>query len=313
MDKKEAEAELTILKNRMKELQSQLNNADTDSEESDGTDTIVFRRTDDAMPCSSKSVSNTNAPSNRSQSVSNNHVASNADTNARRNDDLDFSRHSDPGFGFNQRRDPDHRTYGGFNGNNRRFNHGRNNHQNSFSNDRGQRNYNNNRGNYHDNRGNYNNNAMHQQKFNSLAPPRQATFSGRESWEAFINAFEARAIIKNYDEDVMLEMLQSCLTGDALDFVFTVLEPYQANTYNSLRNALNKRFQDYKTPEDYLRILRSTKLKDTACISEYTYDIKKLTSKAYPGLNGLNRDRLEVRHFLEGIYDYKLRYEVSAK
>ena len=147
----------------------------------------------------------------------------------------------------------------------------------------------------------------------NVVPPRQGTYDGKRSWEAFITGFERKAISKSWNDNEKLDMLHACLVGDAEEFAFCNLGADTIDDYYLLRDALAKRFREYKTENNYIRMLEGCTYKKNDDVSVYTSDIKKLVRKAFTSADQETVRKLEVRHFTNGIRDEEWKYQVNLK
>jgi hypothetical protein len=142
---------------------------------------------------------------------------------------------------------------------------------------------------------------------------RMPEFDGRVEWKAFWLQFTTLAEYYTWDEENQLRKLMFSLKGQALDYVAQLPELTRLRL-SSLTYALDKRFGDHILPETYRATLNNVKKQFKESNREYEARVRKLVTKAYPGLEGNEMyNSLTVEHLGMGLPDPNMAFDILAR
>ena len=145
---------------------------------------------------------------------------------------------------------------------------------------------------------------------NAVPMPRQATYDGTLSFEAFTNQFDGLAVAGGWGEAEKRLRLLSALTGEASEYIFR--QP-QLDEFSELLESLKCRFGDRRKASSYLAQLESRKKGATESLAEFAADIRNLTQKGYPTADSKTKEIIAIRHFIRGLNDQQLAMTVGMK
>jgi hypothetical protein len=112
------------------------------------------------------------------------------------------------------------------------------------------------------------------------------TFTGDATWDEWIVHFNNCAAVNNWDDAAKLAFLKVRLTGRAQQS-FLRLPADRRDTFAHAVTALTERFEPPTKRDLYVAELFSRKQKHTESWADYAEDLRRLSSKAYPDLDGV--------------------------
>ena len=105
----------------------------------------------------------------------------------------------------------------------------------------------------------------------------------------------------------------SCLKGDALQYVAQLPQHFVVDIY-TLLEVMEQRFGDPVLPETYLATLMCLKKGPKETLREYEARVRRLMSKAYPGLEGADFfNTLAVEYLCNGLPDPNMAFDILVK
>ena len=144
--------------------------------------------------------------------------------------------------------------------------------------------------------------------------PRLPTFEGKQdTWEPFLMQLDLLSRSYNWSDRKFQEQLIFALRGEALIFVSSLPLETTQNTEKLLRS-MRQRFGECLLPETHRANLCSTKKLPKENLQEYSARVNHMMMRGYPGIQGTKiYNSLAVEHFLRGLPDQKLAYEILTK
>ena len=136
-----------------------------------------------------------------------------------------------------------------------------------------------------------------------LVPDR---YNGETSWSDYEQHFKACMEVNGWDDRQAAIFLSASLQGKALRVVSNV-GPRTKDSYQELRRLLSQRFGPSNQAENYLAELRHRRQGPRETLQELGQAIHELSSKAYPDIPPISRDRLERNHFIDAIESQSIR------
>ena len=110
-----------------------------------------------------------------------------------------------------------------------------------------------------------------------------------------------------------LDQLVSSLRDEALEHFAQETDTVRADLW-LLVSSLERRFGDITRPETYRANLLRVRKQSKETLVEYASRIRKLVSKAYPGIAGSTLlEEMTIEHLLSGLPDNTLMYDVLSK
>jgi hypothetical protein len=153
------------------------------------------------------------------------------------------------------------------------------------------------------NNGNFNHSLGTRPKYD-IPLPRPTLFDGKNSWESFIQPFEAMKTACGWNENEQLFRLKNSLRGEASEFAFRQLSDETLSDYTRLKTALATRFQEQRSTSSYLAELENRKFnREKETLAEYVAAIKRLVIRGYATADMDTRETIGLRHFLRGLQD----------
>jgi hypothetical protein len=140
---------------------------------------------------------------------------------------------------------------------------------------------------------------------------RLPAFTGKESWNVWINRFTAIADRQHWTNEQKLDELLPHLHGQAEDFVFSQLPRKTLGNFGALVNELNNRYRIVETTKTYAGQFSRRKQKPEELAEEYAAELKRLYDKAHPNRDTRTRREDLLRRFLDGLYDDRARFQVE--
>ena len=122
--------------------------------------------------------------------------------------------------------------------------------------------------------------------------PRMTVFEGAhgESWQAFICPFERMASRYGWDDEERLDRLHESVRGRAAQFVYTLPRDHQ-ESYGHLVEDLRIRFGGAESA-GVARMRVDQLRQDSRSLTEYAEEVQRLTTLAYPGIDGYNNHQI---------------------
>ena len=144
--------------------------------------------------------------------------------------------------------------------------------------------------------------------------PALPSFNGlSDNWDAFWIQFQLLSKRYRWKGSRLVEQLLLSLKGEAASFV-TSLHPYARYDEFLLIQALKNRFCHDAPEETHRASLYHIKKNFDENLPEYAARIQQLMSKAYPDImQSATYQQLLIQHFLKGIPDQQLAYEVLTR
>ena len=144
--------------------------------------------------------------------------------------------------------------------------------------------------------------------------PRIPTFEGKQdTWEPFLMQLDLLSRSYNWSDRKFQERLIFALRGEDLIFVSSLPLETTQNT-DKLLCSMRQRFGECLLPETHRANLYSVKKQPKETLQEYSDHVNRMMVKGYPGIQGTNiYNSLAVEHFLRGLPDQKLAYEIMIK
>ncbi|KAK3597646.1 hypothetical protein CHS0354_040015 [Potamilus streckersoni] len=140
---------------------------------------------------------------------------------------------------------------------------------------------------------------------------RLPAFTGKESWNVWINRSIAIADRQHWTEEQKLDELLPRLQGQAGDFVFSQLPRRTLGNFGALVNELNNRYHIVETTKTYAGQFSRRKQKPGELAEEYAAELKRLYDKAHSNRDTRTRREDLLRRFLDGLYDDRAHFQVE--
>ena len=137
------------------------------------------------------------------------------------------------------------------------------------------------------------------------------TYDGKEEFDVFIVPFERMARRYNWSEQETIDRIYECLKGRAMWFLCS-LPKEMLCTFAAIREALMKRFGRKDPPATVRRMLSEIRQKQESN-EEFGEEIRRLVTRAYPGVDVVMQDQLAAEAFLKGYKNTKIAYDVLNK
>ena len=144
--------------------------------------------------------------------------------------------------------------------------------------------------------------------------PRLPTFEGKhDTWEPFLMQLNLLSHNYNWSDRKFREQLIFALRGEALIFASSLPLETTQNTEKLLRS-MRQRFGECVLPETHRANLYNVKKQRKENLQEYSDRVNRMMVRGYPGIQGTKLyHSLAVEHFLRGLSDQKLAYEIMIK
>ena len=136
-------------------------------------------------------------------------------------------------------------------------------------------------------------------------------FTGKESWQVWINRFEMIAERRGWDDEIMLDQLLPRLQGEAGEFVFTQLPRSTWSDYDELVKEISSRYRKIETSKTFASKFARRTQKVGEKAEEFAADLKRLYDSAHRYRDERTRQEDLVRRFLDGLRDDEARFEVE--
>ncbi|CAG2206102.1 unnamed protein product [Mytilus edulis] len=138
-------------------------------------------------------------------------------------------------------------------------------------------------------------------------------YNGKTEWESFWCQFQIISRSYAWDNQKQATQLLLCLQNEALNFASRLPNAVQTDIF-SLFVELRKRFGDNILPSTHRAALQDLNKQNKESLQEFAYRVVNLISKAYPEIKGTQLfEELTVEHFLYGLNDENMTYDVISK
>ena len=138
-------------------------------------------------------------------------------------------------------------------------------------------------------------------------------YTGSSEWAAFWMQFSMVARSCDWDEATQLQQLLLALKGEALEYV-AQLPQLVSQSLSSLKPTLEKRYGDYVLPETHRASLLNLRKQPKESLREYGARVRRLMSKAYPGMEGSTMyAAMEVEYLVTGLPDPNMAFDILVK
>ena len=137
-------------------------------------------------------------------------------------------------------------------------------------------------------------------------------FKGKDEWNVFWLQFRRFARRFGWNDAETLDRLVSCLRDDALSYYAELPSDVQYDLRSTIAY-FKRRFDDRRLPETYRAQLQNTHKTPKESLEEYAARVRKLVSKAFPGMRTLQLEAMTVEYFVGGLSDSTMIYDVLTK
>ena len=147
------------------------------------------------------------------------------------------------------------------------------------------------------------------------APPKLATYDGKQDWRAFFLQFERMSNRYGWDPADRVDRLTDCLRGKALDF-YGSLELIVREDFDRLTRKMDARFGRKDPPASLRRQLSALKQKGEESLEEFAERAQKLAADSFPDANGEATEILKtmaMEAFLRGCAHQQAALQVLNK
>lgn len=153
--------------------------------------------------------------------------------------------------------------------------------------------------------------ANGQQFFRDEPKPRSPLFTGKGNFKAFWTQYSLLCSRFHWSNDRQVEeLLLNCLRDDALVYVNELPFHVRADI-NQIYRSMEQRFGDHILPDTYRTNLQFVKQVNKESLHDYAARVEKLVTRAYPEILEVTLlDRFKTEHFLKGLPDQSVAYEV---
>ncbi|CAC5383460.1 unnamed protein product [Mytilus coruscus] len=142
---------------------------------------------------------------------------------------------------------------------------------------------------------------------------RLPAYNGKDEWESFWCQFQIISRRYAWDNHKQATQLLLCLKDEALNFASRLPNAVQTDIF-SLFVELKKRFGDNILPSTHRAALQDLHKQNKESLQEFAYRVVNLINKAYPEITGIQLfEELTVEHFLYGLNDENMTYDVISK
>jgi hypothetical protein len=132
-------------------------------------------------------------------------------------------------------------------------------------------------------------------------------YDGGSGFAKYLSHFEDCAELGQWDDDVQVVALASCLTGPARSFYMTLPRSTKRD-YAGLVKALAERFDSTRLKDQWVMKLESRTLLSSEGIADFADDLRLIASRAYPLFAPDVQETLALQQFLRGIpFEMKLK------
>ena len=140
------------------------------------------------------------------------------------------------------------------------------------------------------------------------------TFSGdsNSSWDQWIIHFNYCAEVNGWEVAMKLSFLKVRLTGQA-QTVFQRLSEEDRSSFDNAVLALKARFEPDSKRELYLAEFSTRKRTISESWANYTEDLRRLFTKAYPDLDSKATEQIALTQFISSITDIQISFAVKQK
>jgi hypothetical protein len=137
-------------------------------------------------------------------------------------------------------------------------------------------------------------------------------YNGKDDIEEYLVQFEITARYNNWTKDEMAMALLHALDGQARG-VYNDLDDPASASYTQIKRALTKRFGLTSMTEVHEQALNRLKFAKGQNIRELAQQVAKLTKKAYPEMDGKQRERFAIKSLLQTMSDREAIFYIKDK
>ena len=140
-----------------------------------------------------------------------------------------------------------------------------------------------------------------------MKPP---LFDGKTSWSTYLKQFEAAANANNWSLREKATSLTLSLRGDAAE-ILQKLSPTEQDDYTALVKHLEMRYGHEHLKHLHRSQLKARCQKSNESITEFEFDVSRLTRLAWPDVDEQTLEQLTVDAFLAGLQDKDIKEQVT--
>ena len=137
-------------------------------------------------------------------------------------------------------------------------------------------------------------------------------FSGKESYEDWMDQFESIAEINCWDDEQKLKWLKVRLKGRAL-VAYKKFSVTARATFKNAKEALQKRFEPESRKDLYLAEFQTRYKAKTESWPDFGEDLRVLVDKAYPSLDDEARQQLALQRYLSQLDNEQVAFSVKQR
>ncbi len=138
-------------------------------------------------------------------------------------------------------------------------------------------------------------------------------YKGKGDWNNFLVQFESVTRDFQWNDEVILSRLISCLQDQAMEYVAHMSELTRSSLSRFLKS-MERRFGDHVLPETRRASLATLKKQSKETLEEFAARTRMLVSRAYPGLEGTDLfEKITVEHMVGGLSDPNITYDIMSK
>lgn len=139
-------------------------------------------------------------------------------------------------------------------------------------------------------------------------------FSGKYAdWKIFKMLFVKASEVNNWDHNEQLFQLINNLEGEAKAFVSSLDEDECYMSMSQLMSKLEHRFGSGRNPQHYESLLMNKSWTANTDPRQFSDEVRRLVSLSYPTCPVEYKENLIKRHFIMGIHDNELRYQLGLQ
>jgi len=137
-------------------------------------------------------------------------------------------------------------------------------------------------------------------------------YQGGDGWDEWITRFENVATVNDWDAAAKLNWIKVCLAGRAQK-AFQGLPEGSRDTYDHAKVALTERFEPASKRELYNAELQVRVRKPNEGWADFAEDLRRLTEKAFPDLDGRSQEQLTLTHYLSRLSNPQIAFAVKQQ
>ena len=137
-------------------------------------------------------------------------------------------------------------------------------------------------------------------------------YQGGDGWDEWITRFENVVTVNEWDAAAKLNWIKVCLAGRAQK-AFQGLPEESRDTYDHVKTALTERFEPASKHKLYNAELQVRMRKPNEGWADFTEDLRRLTEKAFPDLDGRSQEQLALTHYLSRLSNPQVAFAVKQQ